>query len=153
MKGHEGWDDYADYYDWENAQTVGRRDIAFWQRMAAPVEGPILELGCGTGRVAMPVAKQATASAAIQTRSLRRMVRSCSVVLFLERSNMFHRLLDKNRSPRERLEYSERVFYLLLLEGRLPGAPYSMGAGVLSALRACRRGASHERRSRVDTLR
>ncbi|HEX8029158.1 MAG TPA: class I SAM-dependent methyltransferase [Vicinamibacterales bacterium] len=57
MKGHEGWDDYAAYYDWENAQTVGRRDIAFWERMAAPVEGPILELGCGTGRVAIPVAK------------------------------------------------------------------------------------------------
>lgn len=57
MQGHEGWDDYADYYDWENAQTVGRRDIAFWQRMAAPVKGPILELGCGTGRVAIPLAK------------------------------------------------------------------------------------------------
>ena len=35
MKGHEGWDDYAAYYDWENRQTVGRRDIAFWQRMAS----------------------------------------------------------------------------------------------------------------------
>ena len=58
MQGHEGWDDYADYYDWENAQTVGRRDIAFWQRMAAPVKGSILELGCGTGRVAIPVAKK-----------------------------------------------------------------------------------------------
>jgi ubiquinone/menaquinone biosynthesis C-methylase UbiE len=57
MKGHEGWDDYAPYYDWENRQTVGRRDIAFWKRMAAPVEGPILELGCGTGRVALPVAR------------------------------------------------------------------------------------------------
>jgi ubiquinone/menaquinone biosynthesis C-methylase UbiE len=57
MEGHEGWDDYADYYDWENAQTVGRRDIAFWQRMAAPVEGPVLELGCGTGRVALPLAR------------------------------------------------------------------------------------------------
>ena len=57
MKGHEGWDDYAAYYDWENAQTVGRRDIDFWKTMAAPVEGPILELGCGTGRVAIPVAK------------------------------------------------------------------------------------------------
>ena len=58
MKGHEGWDDYAAYYDWENAQTVGRRDIAFWERMAAPVKGPILELGCGTGRVALPVARR-----------------------------------------------------------------------------------------------
>ena len=57
MKGHEGWDDYAAYYDWENAQTVGRRDILFWQRMAAPVAGPVLELGCGTGRVAIPLAK------------------------------------------------------------------------------------------------
>ena len=57
MKGHEGWDDYAPYYDWENKQTVGRRDIAFWQRMAAPVDGAILELGCGTGRVALPLAR------------------------------------------------------------------------------------------------
>lgn len=57
MKGHEGWDDYAPYYDWENRQTVGRRDIAFWQRMASAVDGPILELGCGTGRVAVPLAK------------------------------------------------------------------------------------------------
>ena len=58
MDGHEGWDDYAPYYDWENAQTVGRRDIAFWQRMASAVDGPVLELGCGTGRVALPVARQ-----------------------------------------------------------------------------------------------
>ena len=57
MQGYEGWDEYADYYDWENAQTVGRRDIAFWERMAKSVTGSILELGCGTGRVAIPVAK------------------------------------------------------------------------------------------------
>ena len=63
MQGHEGWDDYADYYDWENAQTVGRRDIAFWQRMAAAARKAgrgatsVLELGCGTGRVAIPVAR------------------------------------------------------------------------------------------------
>lgn len=64
MKGHEGWDDYAAYYDWENAQTVGRRDIAFWSAFAqaAPARqaggrAPILELGCGTGRVALPVAR------------------------------------------------------------------------------------------------
>ena len=58
MEGWHGWDEYAAYYDWENAQTVGRRDIAFWQRMASAVKGPVLELGCGTGRVALPVARE-----------------------------------------------------------------------------------------------
>jgi ubiquinone/menaquinone biosynthesis C-methylase UbiE len=75
LKGHEGWDDYAAYYDWENARTVGRRDIAFWSDFAlrastsalratadrssgqAGNRPRVLELGCGTGRVAIPVAK------------------------------------------------------------------------------------------------
>ena len=56
-EGWRGWDDYAPFYDWENAQTVQRRDVAFWQRLAAAQGGPVLELGCGTGRIAMPVAR------------------------------------------------------------------------------------------------
>jgi ubiquinone/menaquinone biosynthesis C-methylase UbiE len=55
--GAEGWDAYAPFYDWENAQTVARRDVAFWQRLALANDGPVLELGCGTGRVAVPVVK------------------------------------------------------------------------------------------------
>jgi ubiquinone/menaquinone biosynthesis C-methylase UbiE len=57
MEGWRGWDDYARFYDWENAQTMGRRDVKFWQRLAQRTRGRILELGCGTGRVALPVAK------------------------------------------------------------------------------------------------
>jgi SAM-dependent methyltransferase len=57
MEGWRGWDDYAQFYDWENAQTMGRRDVKFWQRLAGRTAGPILELGCGTGRVAVPVAR------------------------------------------------------------------------------------------------
>jgi SAM-dependent methyltransferase len=57
MEGWRGWDDYARFYDWENAQTMGRRDVRFWQRLASKTAGPVLELGCGTGRVAIPVAK------------------------------------------------------------------------------------------------
>jgi len=60
MEGWHGWDEYAAYYDWENAQTVGRRDIAFWKHMASMANGPVLELGCGTGRVALPVARAGT---------------------------------------------------------------------------------------------
>lgn len=56
-EGWRGWDDYAPFYDWENARTLQRRDVAFWQRLAAAQEGPVLELGCGTGRIAVPVAR------------------------------------------------------------------------------------------------
>ena len=57
QQGWEGWDDYAPFYDWENAQTLDRRDVRFWQRLALRAKGPVLELGCGTGRVAIPVAR------------------------------------------------------------------------------------------------
>jgi SAM-dependent methyltransferase len=56
-EGWEGWDEYAPFYDWENAQTVGRRDVAFWKRMATRSSGPVLELGAGTGRVMFPLAR------------------------------------------------------------------------------------------------
>jgi ubiquinone/menaquinone biosynthesis C-methylase UbiE len=55
--GWEGWDEYAPFYDWENAQTVARRDVDFWRRLALAHESPVLELGCGTGRIALPVLK------------------------------------------------------------------------------------------------
>ena len=58
--GARGWDEYAPFYDWENAQTVARRDVDFWCRLAAAQPGPILELGCGTGRIAVPVARSGT---------------------------------------------------------------------------------------------
>ena len=56
-EGWLGWDEYAPFYDWENARTLQRRDVAFWQRLAAAQDGPVLELGCGTGRIAIPVAR------------------------------------------------------------------------------------------------
>lgn len=56
-EGHHGWDDYARFYDWENARTLGRRDVPFWTRVASDAGGSVLELGCGTGRVTVPLAR------------------------------------------------------------------------------------------------
>ena len=51
------WDIYAPFYDWENARTLGRRDVPFWTSVATRERGPLLELGCGTGRLLMPIAR------------------------------------------------------------------------------------------------
>jgi SAM-dependent methyltransferase len=56
-EGWRGWDEYARFYDWENARTIGRQDVRFWQDFARREGGPVLELGCGTGRVIVPVAR------------------------------------------------------------------------------------------------
>jgi SAM-dependent methyltransferase len=81
-EGWEGWDEYARFYDWENARTLGRRDVRFWQDLARRIGGRILELGCGTGRVTLPVARTGVAlvgvdrSAPMITRARRRIRRA-----------------------------------------------------------------------------
>jgi ubiquinone/menaquinone biosynthesis C-methylase UbiE len=77
MQGHEGWDEYAPFYDWENAQTLGKRDVPFWRRLALAADGPVLELGCGTGRVTFPLARAGVSMVGIDRSAemLRRAVR------------------------------------------------------------------------------
>ncbi|MGE0814507.1 MAG: class I SAM-dependent methyltransferase [Vicinamibacterales bacterium] len=80
-EGWQGWDDYAPFYDWENARTLGRRDVPFWLQMTRAVRGPVLELGAGTGRVTMPLARDGVhvvgvdRSAAMLARARRRVAR------------------------------------------------------------------------------
>lgn len=48
----------AEYYDED--YTVGiphRKDIPFYSKYAAESGGPVLELGCGTGRILIPIAQ------------------------------------------------------------------------------------------------
>lgn len=81
-QGWHGWDEYAAFYDWENARTVGRRDAEFWRDLAARRGGPVLELGCGTGRVSLPIARTGVLfvgvdrSPAMLTRARRRLRRA-----------------------------------------------------------------------------
>ena len=55
-------DDYSAYETAEaaalyDAVFAGRDDAAFWLARAAESGGPVLELGCGTGRVLLPLAR------------------------------------------------------------------------------------------------
>ena len=57
-EGWQGWDAYAPFYDWENARTLGRRDVPFWRRVAAARQTDrCSSLGCGTGRISVPLAQ------------------------------------------------------------------------------------------------
>lgn len=56
-EGWTGWDAYAPFYDWENARTLGRKDVPFWRGVATQTKGRVLELGCGTGRISLPLAR------------------------------------------------------------------------------------------------
>jgi SAM-dependent methyltransferase len=47
----------ADYYDTSPFVSNRKQDLAFYLETAAASRGPVLELGCGTGRIAVPVAE------------------------------------------------------------------------------------------------
>jgi len=46
---------YDAFYSSSGPQIAG--DVAFYEGIAREVGGPILELACGTGRIALPLAK------------------------------------------------------------------------------------------------
>jgi SAM-dependent methyltransferase len=46
----------ARYYDAAHGNIAGRHDVAFYRDLARASGGPVLELGCGTGRVLLPIA-------------------------------------------------------------------------------------------------
>ncbi len=47
----------ARYYDPAHGNIRGRHDAAFYRTLAHEAGGPVLELGCGTGRVLLPIAQ------------------------------------------------------------------------------------------------
>ena len=113
--GAHGWDEYAPFYDWENAQTVQRRDVSFWQRLAAAQEGAVLELGCGTGRLSIPVARAGARLVGVD-RSAPMLARARSR---LKRAGLMDRTLLVRGDIRELPFRSRRGFHLVM-------APYGM---------------------------
>lgn len=54
--GEYGEEAFAEFYDYV-VPYRDRRDVAFFVELARQAEGPVLELGCGTGRVLIPMAR------------------------------------------------------------------------------------------------
>jgi len=51
----------AKYYDGANAVKADLVDLPFYVDLAKKFGGPVLEIGCGTGRVLLPIARQGIA--------------------------------------------------------------------------------------------
>jgi SAM-dependent methyltransferase len=51
----EYYGDLAKFYDWR--MEGDEKDIPFYVQLAKEYGGPVLELGCGTGRITLPIAK------------------------------------------------------------------------------------------------
>src|SRR5262245_2875190 len=83
-EGWQGWDEYAPFYDWENARTLGRRDVPFWRQIAAQTKGRVLELGCGIGRITLPLVRAGVSVIGVD-RSAPMLAQAA------RRANMFHR--------------------------------------------------------------
>jgi SAM-dependent methyltransferase len=49
------FDRFARFYDWDTGQETD--DFDFFRNLAARTGGPVLEVGCGTGRVLLPLAQ------------------------------------------------------------------------------------------------
>lgn len=48
--------DWPDYYDWTS--TGLDHDITYYTELAKQQGGPVLELGCGTGRCTLAIARE-----------------------------------------------------------------------------------------------
>jgi len=111
------WDAYAPFYDWENERTFGRRDIAWWKAFALRA-GRTLQLGCGTGRLIVPLARAGAPITGIDFSAA-----------MLDKARVRARRLPRDRRPGlvrgdiRALAFSDRTFSLVL-------APY----GVLQSL-------------------
>jgi 2-polyprenyl-3-methyl-5-hydroxy-6-metoxy-1,4-benzoquinol methylase len=78
------YDDWADIYDAVYADLT--HDVDFYAAMARESGGPILELGCGTGRISLAIAREGVAVTGVDISP--RMIAVAQAVHFKESRQM-----------------------------------------------------------------
>jgi ubiquinone/menaquinone biosynthesis C-methylase UbiE len=119
-EGWTGWDEYAPFYDWENARTLGRKDVQFWRQIAAKAKGRVLELGSGTGRISLPLARAGVSLVGVD-RSARMLAHAAprASLLRRRRGGQARPRLRFVRSDIRALPFGDAAFVMAL-------APYGM---------------------------
>ena len=54
---NDNYDRIARFYDVDMAQNMPFDDVGFYVRLCEPLSGPVLELGCGNGRILLELAR------------------------------------------------------------------------------------------------
>lgn len=147
--GCAGYDSYAfvaELYDWVVPYRE-RQDVAFFVEEAERAGGPVLEVGCGTGRVLIPSARAGVAMTGVDLS--RRMLEVCR-----------RRLADESTAVRDRVRLVEGDMREFELDQRfalitLPFRPFQHLIHVddqLACLRTLRRHANDGARLILDVF-
>jgi len=89
---------YAKFYDLEYENK--KDDVDFYSRLVQKINGPILECGCGTGRILIPIAKSRKEIWGFDTNTAMLDIAKKKIkVLKIKKAKIFHDDLTKFSSP------------------------------------------------------
>ena len=107
--GSESYDLIAELYDEDMGPNAGEQDISYYVARCQDAAGPVLELGCGTGRIAIPVAQKGSRIVAIdRSRAmLRRLLEKSADTLPKEKRKLLFPVEMDIRALALRARYSQ----------------------------------------------
>jgi SAM-dependent methyltransferase len=114
MSQHDPYSAFAEFYDHVVPYRT-RRDVDFFVARASEADGPVLEIGCGTGRILIPAARAGAEVAGVDISPA--MLAICREKLAREPDSVRQRVLLLENADMRQLEIG-RAFALITLPFR-----------------------------------